>query len=297
MEGGKQSLREDEGVMSLLAKVFIVVNLVLAIVFFSTSATLYTTRSNWREVAEKVDINAKAELSKVRKEIEGQAAMLQEYAKRLSKLDADYNTVSTDKQKKDVEITEVKGKLEKANLRIDTEVKDRTQLTVTLQDIQAKKADLDKLVDSLRKETDEAKASRELATNEMTRIRVDLERANNEHSKLLIEHEQTLQKNQTMEIQLAAVKERVGTGILDIGVPPIDAVIQAVGKAEDKIVVLSVGRGDKVEEGFEFTVFRGDRFVGKVKVIKVYDELSGARILYTQEGEAIQQGDKAATHL
>ncbi len=283
--------------MSLLAKVFVVVNLVLAILFFSTSATLYTTRRNWGEAVEKIVTNAKVELKKVSDEIKSQASVLQDYAKRLSKLDADYNTVSADKQKKDVEITELKGKLEKANLRIDTEVKDRTQLTATLQDIQAKKADLDKLVDSLRKETDEAKAGRELATNDMTRIRVDLERANNEHSKLLIEHDQILQKNQTMEIQLAAVKRaNVDIDILD-NPPPIDAVVQAVGKAEDKIVVLSVGRGDKVEEGFEFTVYRGDRFVGKVKVIKVYDELSGARILYTQEGETIQQGDKAATQL
>ncbi len=284
--------------MSLLAKVFVIVNLVLSVFFFSVSAALYSTRVNWRETAEKIDSNAKTELAKVGAELKSQATVIQEYAKRLSKLDADYNTVSTDKQKRELEITELKGELAKAKLRIDTEVKDRTQLTATLQDLQTKKADLDKLVDSLRKETDEAKAARELATNEMTRIRLDLERANNEHSGLLVEHNQLMQKAQTMEIQLAAVKASgVDIDLFNGNPPPIDAVIQAVGKPEEKIVVLSVGRNDKVEIGHEFTVYRGDRFVGKVKVIKVYDELCGARILYTQEGEAIQQGDKAATQL
>jgi len=75
--------------------------------------------------------------------------------------------------------------------------------------------------------------------------------------------------------------------------PPIVAVVQAVGKPEEKVVVLSMGRNDRVRQGFEFTVTRDERFVGRVKVIKVYDELCGARVLFTGEGEAIRQGDKA----
>jgi len=83
---------------------------------------------------------------------------------------------------------------------------------------------------------------------------------------------------------------------LTVSAPPIDAVIQAV-KNEDKLVVLSVGKDQKVQEGYQFTVYRGDKFVGKVQVIKVYDDLAGARVLYTQDGEAIQVGDQAATQL
>lgn len=100
-----------------------------------------------------------------------------------------------------------------------------------------------------------------------------------------------------LSIAVAATVQLGSTSGLAAAGAPIDAVVQAVGKSEDKIVVLSVGRSDKVREGFEFTVLRDDRFVGKVKVIKVYDELCGARILFTKDGETIRQGDKATALL
>ena len=78
--------------------------------------------------------------------------------------------------------------------------------------------------------------------------------------------------------------------------PPIDAVVQAV-EASRGLVVLSVGSDQKVHEGYQFIIYRGDKFLGKAQVIKVYADLCGARILYTQMGESIQAGDQAATQL
>jgi len=84
-----------------------------------------------------------------------------------------------------------------------------------------------------------------------------------------------------------------GTDIIHIG-PPIDAVVQAV-RSEERLVVLSVGTDQKVREGFQFTIYRRKKFVGKVQVIKVYEDVAGGRILFTQRGESIQVGDQATT--
>jgi len=78
--------------------------------------------------------------------------------------------------------------------------------------------------------------------------------------------------------------------------PPIHAKVNAVDPKE-KLVVLSAGKDQKVENGYEFLVYRGGQFVGKVQVIKVYPDLSGARILFAKDGMEIEQGDSATTSL
>jgi hypothetical protein len=65
---------------------------------------------------------------------------------------------------------------------------------------------------------------------------------------------------------------------------------------QEGVVVLSVGKDDNVEIGYEFTIYDGDRFIGKVQVTKVLDDMSGCTILF-QEGSGIREGHKASTRL
>jgi hypothetical protein len=89
--------------------------------------------------------------------------------------------------------------------------------------------------------------------------------------------------------------EIASSGIkLSEAVPPIEAVIQSM-KSEDRLVVLSIGMDQKVQEGQVFVIHRTGKFVGIVRAIKVYDDLAGARILFTRAGESIQVGDQAST--
>ena len=75
--------------------------------------------------------------------------------------------------------------------------------------------------------------------------------------------------------------------------PPIEGVVEDVD-SELRLVVLSVGKNDGVKPGYEFTVYRGDRFIAKVRVTKTYDNLSGARILLPDDA-VVQRGDRAMT--
>jgi len=282
--------------MSPLAKVFVLVNFVLSVAFFGSSATLFATRTNWREEALRYKKDSENELERVRESFKKQGGRLVDLAKNYEKLMVNYNTVSAEKIKLETTLTEARGELAKAHNRIDTEVKRGTQLDSRVQDLDKKNGDLLQRRDQALKEAGDAKAQMEVATNEMQRSRLDLHKANERHSKTLIALNELTEKAQTMEFQLQALA-KAGVDVDLIGSPPpIDAVIQAVNK--EGLVVLSVGREQKVQEGYEFTVYRGDHFVGKVKVIKVYDELAGARVLYTaSDNDVIQVGDKAATQL
>jgi len=278
--------------------VFVVCNLILSVFFFGSSATLFAIRVNWRQKAlDFRDVAAKS-LKEVEESYKKQGTRLVELAKQHAQLAANYNSVSSDKTNLQTKLTEVEGQVSAANTRIETEVKEKTQLLSTQQDLQKHNTELSGLVENLRKEADEAKVMAKNANDEYTRIRLDLDKLNGDYSKTLVEYQDLQAKADTMTTQLAAVARRIpDISLIAAGiVAPIDAVIQAV-RNEDKLVVLSVGKDQKVQEGFQFTVYRGDKFVGKVQVIKVYDDLAGARVLYTQEGEAIQIGDQAATNL
>jgi len=87
-----------------------------------------------------------------------------------------------------------------------------------------------------------------------------------------------------------------GIRLPDIGVttaPPIDGMVVGV---QEGVVVLSVGKDDNVEIGYEFTIYDGNRFIGKVQVTKVLDDMSGCTILF-QEDSGIREGHKASTRL
>ena len=75
----------------------------------------------------------------------------------------------------------------------------------------------------------------------------------------------------------------------------VPRVIQEGYDEPTRLVLLSVGRQDNVQEGYEFTIYRGTRFIARVKVEKVLPDLCGARVIF--EVAKIQRGDLAATRL
>ncbi len=62
-------------------------------------------------------------------------------------------------------------------------------------------------------------------------------------------------------------------------------------------MILSAGLAQGVRNGYEFVVYRRDKFVAKVKVESVDVDSSRARILFTSENEKVLAGDNAATRI
>jgi hypothetical protein len=76
--------------------------------------------------------------------------------------------------------------------------------------------------------------------------------------------------------------------------PPIDGKVVAYDPPT-QLALLSVGKRDGVKEGYEFTIYRGDKFVARVKVEKVLDDMCGARVIFKVAD--IKKSDSAATRL
>ena len=60
---------------------------------------------------------------------------------------------------------------------------------------------------------------------------------------------------------------------------------------EYDFIVMSLGKNQGLQIGQEFQIVRGEEVLGRVKVEKVYDELSAAAILPQSKKDAIREGD------
>jgi hypothetical protein len=76
--------------------------------------------------------------------------------------------------------------------------------------------------------------------------------------------------------------------------PKIDGQVLAADE-DTKLVVLSVGFEQGVQVGYQFTIFRGNRFIARVIVEKVWKDACGARIIFSVD--KIEKLDSASTRL
>jgi len=73
----------------------------------------------------------------------------------------------------------------------------------------------------------------------------------------------------------------------------IDAsqVLGTVINVKPKLVMLDVGRGDAVEPGDDFDVIRGGRVIAQVKIFRVLQQFSAARIMHGGGDQQVREGD------
>lgn len=90
----------------------------------------------------------------------------------------------------------------------------------------------------------------------------------------------------------AIANKPVPTGLIRGAITKIDQLSEGL-----TFVQLNVGTRDKVQEGMEFTVYRGDSFVGKIQIASVDTAESVGRLTLAsgggvQEGDAVRAGGR-----
>ena len=276
--------------MSALAKVFVVFVFLLSILFFGTSATLYLTREDWATnydtykaaVEEKV-----SELESRTSDLKGERDDLQDALRLVSEDElakaGQIKSLLIELKGKDAQIANISAERnESINAKTATD-----NVTTQLSEAHDKR--------------DSAIGAEKVANAEKFRMKRDLDATTQELHEARVEFNSLSEKFDSLELAYGAVEKKLGKDGIEailsgLVSPPIDALVEEVD-SNLKLVVLSVGRQDEVKEGVEFTIYREDKFVGKVRVNKVYENLAGARVLFTAEGSDIRQGDRATTRI
>jgi len=287
--------------MSALAKVFVVFIFLLSILFFGTSATLYLTREDWATNYESYRTAVTAEVAKLEvrvKAIKGER----------DTLDDALRLVSRDELAKAEQVKKLRVELDGKNAQIAqiSAQRDESIIAKTATDnvnasLVSQNTTLTTQLREAHDNRDTAIDAQKVANAEKFRMKRDLDATTTELHEARVEHSALDDKYSSLELAYGAVEKKLGKDGIEailsgLVSPPIDALVEEVD-ANLSLVVLSVGSQDEVKEGAEFTIYREDKFVGKVRVNKVYENLAGARVLFTAEGADIKQGDRATTRI
>lgn len=283
--------------MSALAKVLVVLNLILALFFLGVTSTLFTQGKNWVETNDKIVEQAKANVEGMTKTIDTKNELLDRRDETIVGHRNEIRTLNETKTRLEAENGDLKGDVARKRSEIDT-LEDR--LAQKDRHLEQQDNQIAQLTDRLASATEVAdQAAEAKKTAEMRYARAKLVQDQTAKEYDAIAKELT-DKNKLLSEAERALKiaEEQGfdiRGLVKVP-PPIDGVVAAVSPDVD-LVVLSVGADENVQQGYEFTIYRNDRFIGKAKVRQVTQDMSGAKILFTEDGEKVQVGDKVSTRI
>jgi hypothetical protein len=280
--------------MSQVARVFVVLNLLLAVGFLFAASTFLAMNNDYKDKLKKEvagrESDNKAKDSEIT-QLKGQITNLEGLNRTLSE------------QKNNLEGSNTGLQSTVASLESETKNKD-AQLAQAQRNVnestvatQALNADKNSLTEALTAKNAEAREKTAQATQALADLTAAQERivalenevANQEAS---IAKFKTEISDKNIQLEYAAGKG-IDFSALILTTPLHGQVVTA----NSDIAMLNLGSSAGVKLGFVFDIVRGDSYVGRVVIDQVYANNSAGKITLRSAGRAPQPGDRATTAL
>lgn len=280
--------------MSTLTKVFVVLVVLVSLVYLGVTATLFAYRIQYKtmwnaEVKAKADLKKEmdtkvADLNSALDTSRGETDAARQEAN-LAKNDADKYKGDVDDWKNKFNSLDASTKALEANFKeLSAQYK---QVYDQNQEMQKRVDDAQTRASAAEKDRDEAQQKYADASSELADVKKNL-------AELEKQYVDRMKDLQALQEQIKGLPPEVKLDT--IGARPVDGVVQAVS-AKMNLLIISVGKDEGVAVGNEMTVYRGDKFVGKVVVEKVDRDWSSAKSLEEFEQDHIQVGDKVSSRI
>lgn len=285
--------------MSPIAKLFTVINVVLAGVFLGWAANSLSTTASWKEkhdkvVAEKLTVEKalgeeRSKLVAEKQQLEAaRTALLGERDSALSDVERLQGQVGDEERKNN----EMRGDVAKIAASIDNltaqnkqlaEARDRAQQAAR----DAEKAKEDAVAGQSAAELKAGDLETALHTAEGTVA--DLEKSNTSLKKEV----------DSLNTNLAALADYTGAVISDFTPMPLieGRVLDVAMNVQPGLIAINKGKADGVKQGYTFEVYDGKTYKGQARVEYVHENVCSALILRAVDGQKIRQGDAASTRL
>jgi archaellum component FlaC len=287
--------------MTFVGKVLVVVQLVLAICFMAFAGAVYTAETNWREKSKQLQ----ADVEKAR---------------------GDANTAVQQQQQRETEMTAQLQALEQRVALVDGQLKTASdQLNRTTQELQDARTAVDR-------QTAVANLSQEQATfrqEETQRQRERNQRLQEQINELLAKVRENEDALFARDLTIEAMQERQEEVIAQMATyrqillannmslkpedyenlvakmdPPPPVTGQVIRTEVSKtsgveFVLISLGKDDGFEKGHELSVFRGNNYLGKIKLTSVYPDRAVGTVIPSSRPRngQIQKGDNVSPKL
>jgi len=294
--------------MSTAVKILIFIIFAVSLGLAYTTSVQYATRENWkrrwdqdtRELKKDLDSTTQGLADATKDKVKAEAAF--------SNAQAQINDQQNAIKKLEDDFTASEGRAK--NLERDL-TKAKTDYNALNENYKTANHSLDQMRERNAELTQIASVSRAVAHNlnvKLAEVEDDLNNTQGQVSTLtkeLDDKTKDLKKHTAMVSLLRERHPQVYNELVDqkASTKYLEGVVAAVRpnpEGKQDIVVLTIGKGDGVEEGVEFIIYRGSDFICKVKTERVMNGEVSARVIagtWNDKKLEIQPGDLAANRL
>jgi predicted nuclease with TOPRIM domain len=280
--------------MSVIAKILIVVNLLLAVVFLGAAATFLGQQESWKKKHDDLQARTSSEIKDLNENLNNTRKDKTEYENKAQQAEAKYNELQNRFDQKETDYQQIAKKH-------DELLASYNKLSDTYKDLQAQNTQLTQDKDRLLNEKEQALTEKRQAieaqnsaVTEQKRLQDQINDKDSQIAELNKRVNKLSDELESANMQLQVYIDKVGKLPEIINMPHIEAKVTGVDK-DLNIVLLSVGRDDQVKPGYTFTVYRGNQYVGQVKIDKVEKDYASGYSVKELEKEPIEVGDSATT--
>jgi hypothetical protein len=285
--------------MSPIAKLFTILNVILAGVFLGFAAHTLNTEASFKErleketAAHKVDKDAlgadksklaaeKAELEKARDAMQGERDSAKAEIDRLKGQVSDQERSNN----------EMRGSVDKISKSIDQLVADNKQLNDSRDKASAAQREAEKA-------RDDANTARAAAEAKAGDLDTKLHTSDNKIADLEKANVQLTKDKDSLNTSLESLSAYTNVKLSDfVNVPQIEGkVLDVAMQLEPGLVSINKGTDDGVKQGFTFELYDGKTYKGQARVEYVHKSSCSALLVRSVAGQKIKQGDSASTRL
>ena len=290
--------------MSLVAKVFVVLNLIISVTFMIFAMNIWVAQTKWQRMYELEKKNNVEFVAKAQKrerdlslEVLKQTNINADQKRQNQELRLKFNAERDAKQDALVKLATAeneKGMLLAENQEYIRENKRYFDDIVKLKGVVVKQQ---QAVIVERENAVRAKNEKSEMENELNVTKQTLAALNRD--KHAIEEDLALQTSRIERLLKNGVPIAQLLGEDATATQPFISDGRVLGvRPEIKLVMLSIGSQQGVKPGFQYTIKRGDQYITKVLVEKVYPDMSSARYvegLMNKDGREVEINDEVIT--
>ena len=285
--------------MSPIGRIFIVLNLALAVLFLGWSSNHLATAQNYLGDLEAANAKYDTDIADKNEEIE-------QLRVSVTQRDSSLSTIRQDRDSLQAERDRLSGELDDQKQKNSALAGDLAKISNTLNDFNEtisaysdKNASLNQQIRDAEQAKRDAEEGREDALAAQRDSEAESRRQADQIAGLEIQRT-TLQKQVSdLDTQLSMLAERTNTTLGElVAMKAIDgAVLQVTHDITPGLVSINKGSNDGVKRGYTFDIYRGAKYKGQVRVENVQPNMCTCVIIKTYEGRTIEQGDSAATRI
>src|SRR5436190_719505 len=278
--------------MTLVGKIFTMLIFIMSLVFMSLAVMVFATHQNWKDLVKNPDANIGLE-AKLKNKTSELAAVNAEHARTKQQLALEQASRRQALAALQTRLTQAEDDVSKLTNDFNLKSAALTQAGEAARIAQERLVSLEEEIAKLRKETQLAQLDRDgqfakvveltdrLNQDEILRQR--LEEKNNQLNAQNAQLAMVLKANGLTEYSLVSKLEPIN----------LNGIVLVVGERD--LIEISVGKDDGLREGHIMEVYRGDTYIGQIKIMKVAPDRAVGQINKDLKRGQVRKGDHVTT--